>query len=174
MKKPLQDQNDRFLISSKGQLIGWGINDVKNLIANANRAKQEDLQLKEGILIRDAECIFAREWIETILDKGITAELVKKLNSRVAHVNYRHFLMHSAKGLPYWRRIGNGDQIDDPELSIAYGVAHLLTIGAFEGLKRCRQRSCHKFFIGRSNTKWCSEACGSKFRVTQKRKRDRS
>ena len=120
------------------------------------------------------ECFFAFEWFETFLKNGITEEVVKKLNSRIAHVHYHHVLMHSSKGTPYWRRIANGDQIDDPELSVAYGVAHLLAVGAFEGLKRCRLQTCHRFFIGRPDAKWCSSACGSKFRVTKKRKRDRS
>lgn len=173
MKKPLQDQGEHFLISSKGRLIGWGLDDVKNLIANANRAKKEDLKSKRRITIAEAECIFACEWLEAFLEKGITEEVVKKLNSRIAHVHYHHVLMHSSKGLPYWRRIANGDQIDDPELSVAYGVAHLLAVGAFEGLKSCRLKTCRRFFIGRPDAKWCSKACGSKYRVTQKRRRDR-
>ena len=173
MKTPLQHQKEQFLLSSKGRLIGWGIADVKNLIKNANRAKNENLKSKQHMTITDAECIFAYEWLETFLEKGITEEVVKKLNSRIAHVLYHHVLMHSPRGLPYWRRVANGDQIGDPELSVAYGVAHLLAIGAFEGLKRCRMQTCQRFFISRPDAKWCSKACGSKHRVTQKRKRDR-
>ena len=174
MKKPLQDRKEQFLLTSKGQLIGWGMADVKNLIKNANRAKNENLKSKQHITIADAECIFTSEWFEAFLEKGISEEVVKQLNSRIAHVRYHHVLMHSPKGPPYWRRIANGDEIDDPELSIAYCVAHLLVIGVLEGLKRCRMQTCQKFFIGRPNAKWCSKTCGSKHRVTKKRKRDRS
>lgn len=146
MKKPLQDQNDQFLILSKGQLIGWGKADVKNLVANANRALKENLKSKKSITIREAECMFAQEWFEAFLEKGITLDVVKKLNSRIGHVRYHHVLTHSPTGLPFWRRIANGDQIDDPELSVAYGVAHLLASGALEGLKRCHSGLKTKVF----------------------------
>lgn len=173
MKKPLHSQMGQFLLTRKGQLIGWGAADVKNLIANANRARAESLKLTDRLTVRDAECFFAREWFDTLIEQGVTKETVKRLNSRISHVRYHHILMYSPQGLPYWRHIANADQIDDPELAIAYSVSQLLAIGAFENLKRCRMRSCQNFFIGRPDSKWCSPACGSKHRVTQKRKRDR-
>ena len=81
--------------------------------------------------------------------------------------------MLSPKGPPFWRRVANGDQINDPHVGVAYGVAHLLALGALEGLKRCRLHSCQNFFIGPPNKKSCSEKCGSHFRVKKKRKKDR-
>lgn len=169
MKKPLHGPKEQFLLSSKGRLIGWGAADVKNLIKNANRAKEEKLSEKSRVTIRDAECIFALEWFDTFVEKGITKAVVEKLNSRIAHVRYHHILMHSPKGKPYWRHVANGDQIDDPELSVAYGISHLLASGALDGLKRCHVKDCQRFFIGRPNSKWCSKSCGSKFRVRKKR-----
>ncbi|MGE4106315.1 MAG: hypothetical protein AB7F66_03815 [Bacteriovoracia bacterium] len=174
MKTPLQHEKEQFLISSKGRLIGWGRKDVKNLIKNANRAKSEGLLSKQSLTLNDAECIFAYEWFDTFLVKGITEEVIKKLNSRITHIHYRHVLMHSSNRGPYWRRIADGDQIDDPELSVAYGIAHLLAVGAFDGLKRCRMQTCQRFFIGRPDAKWCTKACGSRHRVYQKRKRDKN
>lgn len=176
MKKSYKWQKEQFLISSKGKLIGWGVDDVKNLIKNANRAKKEDLKSKQQITLAEAECLLAYEWFEMLLEKGkfkITEEVVRKLNSRIAHVRYHHILMNTPQGNPYWRRIANGDQIDDPELSVAYGVAHLLAVGAFSGLKRCRTPSCQKFFIGRPDAKSCSDLCGSKYRTARIRKKNR-
>lgn len=173
MKKALQDKKQRFLLSSKGRLIGWGISDVKNLLKNANRAKAENLKLGPEITLKEAECVFAREWFDVFIDNGPSKEVIGKLNSRISHVRYHHVLMHSSKGLPYWRRVANADQIQDPELSIAYCMAHLLACGAFKGLKRCDLKDCQKFYTGRSNVRWCSKSCGSLYRVRQKRKRDR-
>jgi predicted RNA-binding Zn ribbon-like protein len=174
LKKPLQTEEKQFLLTSKGQLIGWGVADAKNLLKNANRALVQNLDFGPEATIHDAECIFAREWLTLFVDKGLTKEVIDRLNSRIAHVRYHHILMPSSKGLPYWRRIANADQIHEPELSVAYGVAHLLAYGAFEGLKRCSLKDCRKFFVGRSNVRWCSKSCGSLFRVRQKRRRDRS
>lgn len=170
MEKALHGRKEQFLLSSKGRLIGWAAADVKNLISNANIAITEKLKNKNKITIRDAECLFAFEWFESLIDKGITKALVEKLNSRIAHVRYHHVLMHFPKGKPYWRYVANGDQIDDPELSVAYGVSHLLATGALDGLKRCQAKDCQQFFLGRPNAKWCSNSCGSKHRVTKMRK----
>lgn len=170
MEKALHACKEQFLLSSKGRLIGWGADDVKNLINNANTAITENLKNKNKITIKDAECLFAFEWFESLIDKGITKALVEKLNSRITHVEYHHVLMHFPNGKPYWRYVANGDQIDDPELSVAYGVSHLLAAGALDGLKRCQAKDCQHFFLSRPNAKWCSKSCGSKYRVRKKRK----
>lgn len=174
MEKPLQTEKEQFLLSSKGRLIGWGLADVKNLLKNANKAKTENLKLGSEVTIHEAECVFTREWFDLFIDKGITKEIINKLNSRISHVLYHHILMPSSKGFSYWRRVANADQIDDPELSIAYAMAHLLACGAFVGLKRCRSKECQKYFIGKSNKKWCTSTCGSRSRVKKMRKKNRS
>ena len=173
MKKALHIEKEQFLISSKGQLIGWGDADVKNLLKNANKAKAQNLEFGSGVPFHEAECIYTREWFDSFIDNGLTKDVIDKLNLRIAHVRYHHVLIHSPKGLPYWRRVANADQILDPELSIAYAMAHLLASGAFEGLKRCGLKDCQKYFIGRPNLKWCSKSCGSLYRVRRKRKRDK-
>lgn len=173
MKKPLQTEKEQFLILSKGRLIGWGLSDVKNLLKIANKAVNEKLNLDSELTIHQAECALAREWFDLFIDKGITKEVVARLNSRIGHIQFIHVLEPSPKGLPNWRRIANADKINDPELSIAYGIAHLLSAGAFKGLKRCRRKECQKYFVGRPNKKWCSDNCGSHSRVRKMRKKNR-
>ncbi|MEQ1723316.1 MAG: hypothetical protein ABL930_09065 [Pseudobdellovibrio sp.] len=174
MKKPLQAPKERFLILSKGELIGWGMDDVKNLIKNANRARKENLRSKETLNTRDFEAALTCDWLELFLEKGITNEVVRNLNSRLGHVRFMHVLEPPVNGLPSWRRIAKGDEINDPEIGVAYGVANLLAIGALDALKRCKLKTCENFFIGRPDAKWCSESCGSKHRVTEKRRHDRA
>lgn len=65
------------------------------------------------------------------------------------------------------------EDFSDPNTVAAYAFSAQLTVDGFVRLKYYEMRDCHKFFIGRPNTKWCSKACGSKYRVTEKRKRDR-
>jgi predicted RNA-binding Zn ribbon-like protein len=173
LKKPLHAKNDQFLISSKGRLIGWGKADVKNLIKKANQAMSENLQSKEKINYAEAERMITLEWLDMIVKSGFSKKVVKQLNSRIAHVNYHHILMHSSDGHPYWRYVANGDQIDDPQIGVAYGISHLLASGALDRLRRCKSKDCQSFFLGRPNAKWCSTSCGSKFRVYEKRKNDR-
>lgn len=170
LKKPLQAEKDQFLLLRKGQLIGWGQSDVKNLLKMANKAKAENLSLDSEITYKEAECVFTREWFDLFIDEGITKEIIAKLNSRIGHVRFHHVLVHSPKGLPNWRRIANGDEILDTELGIAYCIAHLLASGEFVGLKRCGFKECQKYFIGKTNKKWCSSSCGTHFRVKKMRR----
>lgn len=173
MKKPLQIDDEPILVWSKGQLIGWGAADVKNLVKKANRTFDEDLKNKGPASIWDEECLSACEWLEDLLEKGASKELLNLLNGIIGNVSYIHVLKYSPNGLPTWRRIANADKIQSHHISTAYGVAHLLAIGALKNLKRCKRESCRRFFLGRPNAKWCSEKCGSHFRVHKKRKRDK-
>ncbi len=173
MKNPLQNEKEQILLLSKGQLIGWGKGDVKNLITMANLALSDNLETRESLSTKEAERLVTYKWFETLVEKGHTVEVLSKFNSVIGHVHYHHVLKHSPTGLPYWRRFANADQMTSPEIAMAYGVAQMLAIGELKGLKRCELKTCRKFFIGRSNTKWCSQSCGSLHRVKQKRKRDK-
>jgi hypothetical protein len=174
MKKPLHAPKEQFLLLSKGKLIGWGKNDARNLIINANRARAENLISREDLNGWEFERLLALQWLDVIIEKGVNGEVVKWLNSRIQHVRYHHVLKHSPGTAPYWLRIANADEIKEPEVSIAYAFAQLLAVDAFSGLKRCREKACLNFFIGRPDSKWCSKSCGSRHRVTKKRKRDKS
>jgi predicted RNA-binding Zn ribbon-like protein len=172
LKKPLQSKKEQFVVLRKGQLIGWGNADVKNLIRMANKALVEKIDINSELTFSDAECALAKEWFDIFLDKGITKEVISRLNSRIGHVHFLHVLSHTPNELPHWRRIANGDRIDDPEISIAYMMAHLLASGEFKNLKRCEHETCNKYFIGRVNKTWCSDRCGVHFRVKKMRKRN--
>ncbi|WP_083885943.1 CGNR zinc finger domain-containing protein [Halobacteriovorax marinus] len=50
----------------------------------------------------------------------------------------------------------------------------MTSLGWLDGLKRCQSPECKKFFIGRSNVKWCSKTCGSRSRVKKMRKKNKS
>lgn len=143
-------------------------------IQNANRAKNENLKSAERLSARDFEAALTYDWLELLLEKGITNEVIRNLNSKLGHVRFMHVLEPPIDGHPSWRRIAKGDEIHHPEIAVAYGVANLLAIGAFDALKRCKLKACQTFSMGRPDAKWCSKACGSKYRVTQKRKRDKA
>lgn len=61
----------------------------------------------------------------------------------------------------------------DPGILACYLFSSMATLGWLDGLKRCKSSDCQKFFIGRSNVKWCSKTCGSRSRVKKMRKKNR-
>jgi predicted RNA-binding Zn ribbon-like protein len=166
-------QHEPILLFQEGQLIGWGTNDVKNLINAANDAViNEEIKTKK-LTWKELSDIIVYEWFEKFVAKGITKEIVNDLNKRVSHIQYRRALMHSKNGHPYWREVADAESLNHPDLKTAYVISHLLAIGALENLKRCQLKDCRKFFIGPTNKKWCSKSCGSLYRVRDKRKKDR-
>lgn len=165
-------QHEPILLFQDGQLIGWGKNDVKNLIKSANEAViTEETKTRTDLTWKEFADIIVYEWFERFVDKGVTEEVVKDLNKRLSHIEFRRALMHSKKGPPKWREVADANSMKHPDLKTAYMISHLLAIGALEGLKRCKLKDCRKFFIGPPNRTWCSKSCGSLYRVRKQRKR---
>lgn len=174
MKKALQPEKEPFLLYRKGELIGWGTNDVENLIEAANSAVINEETKTRKLTYDEYFKIIIHDWFEIFVNEGITEKVIKHLNARIQHVRFHHVLKYSESGLPHWRYIADSTSLmSDPELQSAYGITHLLSIGALQNIKRCGLKDCQKFFIGRSNLKWCSKSCGSLYRVRQKRKKDK-
>lgn len=173
MKKAQHQEKSQFLLYEKGQVVEWGVDDVKNLLKAANAAVINEETKTRKLTFNEYFNIIIHDWFEIFVRDGITEKVVKHLNDRLSHIRYHHVLMHSKKGPPYWRYIANSDSImTDPELKSAYGITHLLAAGALASLKRCKVKDCQRFFIGPPNRKWCSKSCGSLYRVRQKRKKD--
>ena len=174
MEKALHDKKGPFLLYRRGQLIGWGTNDVKNLIDAANAAVINEETKTRKLTYDEYFKIIIHDWFEIFVNEGITEKVIKHLNARIQHVRFHHVLKYAGNGLPDWRYIADSNSImSDPELQSAYGITHLLATGALNNLKRCGLKDCQKFFIGRSNVKWCSKSCGSLYRVRQKRRNDK-
>lgn len=119
-------------------------------------------------------CLAVNDWLCKYLDQGeATDEMVEDLNSWLSSIRYRHVLMPSKTGIPYWEYIADLNRYLDPTESAAFGFSQILAIGGLAKVKCCQMPDCGHYFLGRSNAKWCSKKCGSLFRVQKKRKLDR-
>ncbi|HHT9720104.1 CGNR zinc finger domain-containing protein [Legionella pneumophila serogroup 1] len=109
------------------------------------------------------------ECMDEYYKNGLTDNLLNKLNEIIKDVKIQCLIENienklSAVHVAYIPRNSS------PLVFGAYMFSHVTSLGGLEGLKRCYNKSCLKFFIGRSNTKWCSNSCGSKYRVNKMRK----
>lgn len=169
MKKALHEQN--LLIDQYGQLIGWGTNDVKNVLKSANEAAVSEDIRRRGTYKQVADMV-TYEWLERIVNQGISKQIVADLNKPISHIEYRRALMLGEDGQPFWRQVAvENEDLKHPQLRSIYVISHLLAMGALNGLQRCQVNDCKKFYIGPNNKKWCSKKCGSLFRVRSKRKK---
>ena len=113
---------------------------------------------------------FIYECMDEYHRNGMSDHLLNKLNGILQNIKIQCLIENIENSLtavhvafiPYNSK---------PEIFGAYMFSQVTRLKGFEGLKRCQNSNCFKFFIGRSNAKWCSNSCGSKHRVTKMRKK---
>lgn len=187
MKKALQGENEGFFTWREGKLQYFKIGDIDWLLAAANDAPHLEDKKKNGMTIRykngvpaqkilpdEMFCCWVKRYMEWIVAEGVTEAMVNELNELLSDVRYIHVLSVSKSGEAYWQHnIADMQRDSHPPDFAAYALSHHLAAGGLSGLKRCELSDCRKFFVGRTNMKWCSKSCGAKHRVRKKRKRDR-
>ena len=101
MKKALPEQN---FILQNGQLIGWGIADVKNILKSANEAVVNEEIRSKGTYKQVTDMV-TYEWLERLVEEGISKQIINDLNKPISHMEYRRVLMLSKDGHIYWRQV---------------------------------------------------------------------
>lgn len=164
--------------TGNGQILLGHTGDVKFLIEMANKyLGKGDFGKLPHISFEHVFGYSLGVWMKQFVDKGFTTEMLKELREEMDKIRFFHFLNPAiptrGKPLPHWEYSADMEDFSDPNTVAAYAFSAQLTVDGFVGLKYCDMHDCQKFFIGRPNAKWCSKACGSKHRVTEKRKRDK-
>lgn len=190
MGTTLHDSMEGWLAARKGHIPFWKLTengqvllghtgDVKFLIATANKyLGKDDFKKMTHIPFEHLFGYALGCWMARFVDKGFTSQMLKDLRKELSDVRFFHILNPAipsrGEPLPHWEFVADMEDMSDPEVTAAYAFSHQLTLDGFVGLKRCGLSNCKRFFIGRPDAKWCSNACGSRYRVGQKRKRDKS
>jgi predicted RNA-binding Zn ribbon-like protein len=112
---------------------------------------------------------FIYECMDEYLRNGVSDGLLNKLNDILKDIKIQCLVENIEKRLSAVH-IACMPINSHPLLLGAYMFSNVASLGGFEGLKRCQSKDCRKFFIGRTNSKWCTNACGSKHRVKKMRK----
>lgn len=186
MKKALHNENDEFFTFREGGLARFKANDIDWLLEAANDAPTIEYRqkmgftqvLKNGVPALEVSpdenfCYWVNRFMSRLVYEGVTEDLIEELNDLLSEIRYIHVLRLSRNKEAFWQRnVGDMSRSSTPVEAAAYSFSHQLAIGGLDGLKRCEQSDCQKFFVGRPNAKWCSKSCGAKHRVRKKRKRD--
>ncbi|MCB0348038.1 MAG: CGNR zinc finger domain-containing protein, partial [Bdellovibrionales bacterium] len=100
-----------------------------------------------------------------------TDELMKWLNGFSEKLRFIHILRKEKDGSVRWQTdISDISRGLSPDEIAAYLFSHHLALGNLDKVRRCQAEDCGKFFFGRKKAKWCSNACGSRHRVSKMRK----
>lgn len=169
MEKALHDY---FYISKgSGPLILYSKDDASFLLDAANihieRANGLDNQDHPQMLALET---FIHDCMVEYYQNGVSEILLEMLNNNLANVRHQCLMEIVEKKLvPVY--VGYLPHNPPQHIFAAYMFSNITSLGGLEGLKRCKSTDCQKFFIGRSNVKWCSKACGSRSRVKKMRKK---
>ncbi len=113
----------------------------------------------------------ALRWISRLERYGVTDSLLNDLQAIAADIQIvtRPDLDKESRRF-YWRRDFPGDgSIPNLEAAYALMVITVINKGLVDRLKRCRLKKCRKYYFGDPRATWCSDSCGSLYRVTKKR-----
>ena len=175
MKKALPIQNEVFIHERQGRPYVWDF-FAEEIVDAVNKGLKNEPTgtLSENIVFQKLA-----EWMSRYLKEGITDDFLNDLNTALHDIRYLKYifpldLIPSENGFPQNGYIAKYDKIPTPEALAADDFSKLLTSGKLKRLKRCQMEGCENFFLGPPQARWCSKACGSKFRVRKKRKRDSS
>jgi len=175
MKKALPLQNEVFMQERQGKPYVWDF-FAEEIVEAVNKGLKN-----EPASTHSENIVFQKlaEWMSRYLKEGITDDFLNDLNAALHDIRYLKYifpldLLPSESGFPRNGYIAKYDKIPKPEAYAADDFSKLLTSGKLKRLKRCQIEGCENFFIGPPQARWCSKACGSKYRVREKRKRDLS
>lgn len=165
MEKALHDY---FYINTGNQLKLYSSKDATILLDAANLHIERTNGKHYSNLIPVLEAFFY-ECMDEYFRNGISDNLLNRLNEIIKDVKIQ-CLVENIDNKLLALHVAYMPCNPHPLLFGAYMFSHITSLGGLEGLKRCQNSNCFKFFIGRSNAKWCSSSCGSKTRVKKMRK----
>ncbi len=109
--------------------------------------------------------------MDEYLKHGASPALLNTLNANISVIGHQCHITPVNKKLSAIF-VAHIPHKPPPTVFAAYMFSNMVSLGWLDGLKRCKNPECQRFFVGRPNVKWCKKSCGSLVRVRKKRRRD--
>ena len=114
----------------------------------------------------------ARRFLQRIIRYGVTQKLVEEINSRLTRIRMGLQVQLS----PDMKRVEKEhvwpfDIVPTADEGLTLAMVEFIRADALEKLKECAAEDCENLHFRRG--KWCSDRCGGRQRVRDKRKRDK-
>lgn len=161
--------HDYFYINTGQKTEAYGAKESSALIeaANIHIERKNGNDSQNTIPLMET---FIYECMDEYHKNGFSDNLLPKLNTILLHVKVQ-CLVENIENKLTAVHAAYMPKSPDPLVFAAYMFSNVASLGGLEKLKRCQKRDCLKFFIGRPNSKWCSNTCGSIYRVKKMRKK---
>jgi hypothetical protein len=143
------------------------------LIRNANEYIQQKLYKKKSLNGFDEYSRFLSHSLLTkYLLEGESEKFISHVNAATKKLRFRHLFVHSKNSKePEQVEMLIMEGVATPYEQVFYPFMCSLKSGEIKRVKQCFNKDCNHFFLGRKNKKWCSDRCGSKLRMKNKRKK---
>jgi len=160
--------HDYFYINTGSELKLYSDKESSFLVEAANFHIERNNGKDSPDTITDLDAFFY-ECMDEYCKHGASDDLLNKLNEILRNVKIQCLVENIDNKLKAVH-VAYMPHNPPPLIFGAYMFSHVVSLSGFDGLKRCHNKDCLKFFIGRTNAKWCSNSCGSKYRVKKMRK----
>lgn len=169
MEKALHDY---FYINTGKELKPYSSKETSTLVEAANIYIERKNGNDSPNTIPALEA-FIYECMDEYYQNGVSDNLLNKLNEILRNIKIQ-CLVENVENKLSAVHVAYMPYNPDPLVFGAYMFSNITSLGGFKKLKRCQSNDCLKFFIGRTNAKWCSNSCGSKCRVKKMRRNKRA
>lgn len=115
---------------------------------------------------------FIYDCVDEYFHNGVSDKLLNILNPKLQGVR-NQLLGESVNGKLVPVYVAHLPIDSPPTVFAAHMFANIISLGGLDGLKRCQSSDCQKFYVGRSNVRWCSKSCGSRTRVKRMRRKNK-
>lgn len=175
-----------FGVLTDGKIHLYSKDDVDFLITSANSyiEGQSNYILKKDPEVQSALDLFGDKVVEInafiyacmeeYFLNGFSDTLLNSLNPKLQMI--RNLLLTetvNGKLVPVY--VADLPMDPPPTVFAAHMFANIAFLGGLDKLERCESQDCQKFYTGgRPNRRWCSDACGSRNRVREKRSKSKS
>ena len=114
-------------------------------------------------------------WVKRLARYGVTKGLINEIDDLVKNIEVPTSFFWNKRSGKFETMVPIPDKRSFSTWNHVYGlmVCRFVNSGLIDKLKTCQLEGCNNYFIGGPHAKWCSENCGSKYRVRKKRKKDR-
>lgn len=109
-------------------------------------------------------------WLEHVAETGqLSGKAKVRITTIVRELGIRTYPLFQTDGASImWAREYPGDSMS-AEIEWAVAITAVAEQGNLPRFRRCVLPDCRSYFVGDPRSRWCSNACGSKARVTAKR-----
>lgn len=172
-KKALHDQKQAFLFERGGRVYPEEM-CIEEIVLAINRGIKGEWGGTTPMAVVLQEL---HDWICRYIEEGATEDFLNELNEDLRHVRYSNYVVpadfYSSEGKELQSvYIADHNIQYTPDIIAAKEFSRIVTTGKLNRIRRCQLSGCENIFLGPPQAKWCSKSCGSKYRVSEKRKRD--